>query len=60
MNTVACDDNSTLGLVEGSTVFIYSLVGEVDFREGESVYTLLHSVGEPDCRARFYGDFPRQ
>jgi len=52
MKTVACDDNGTLGRVEGSTVLIYTLIGEVDLREGESVYSHLHAIDEPDSRAR--------
>jgi len=52
MIAVACDDNSTLGRVEGSRVEIYSLIGEVDLQEGESVYTLLHSIDEPAMQGR--------
>jgi hypothetical protein len=52
MKVIACDDNSTLGRVEGSTIEIYSLIGEVDLREGESVYSLLHAMDEPDIRER--------
>ena len=52
MKVIACDDNSTIGRVEGSRIEIYSLIGEVDLREGENVYTLLHAIDEPDMRER--------
>ena len=52
VHAIACDDNSKLGRVEGSTIEIYHLVGEMDLREGESVYSLLHGIDDDDIKDR--------
>ena len=52
VDAVACDDNSTLGWVEDGKLQIYSLIGEMDIREGEKIYYLLHDHDLPEYRER--------
>lgn len=53
IQAVVCDDNSTIGFVEDGKLLVYSLIGEMDVREGERVYSLLHGHDDPDLRDRF-------
>jgi hypothetical protein len=60
MNVITCDDNGTLAVVREGKLDIYTLIGEADTPKdltSGSVYTLLHSIGEPDSEARLYAWF---
>jgi len=57
MRAIACDDNGTLAVVRDGKLDIYTLIGEADTPKdltSRSVYTLLHSIDEPDSQARIY------